>query len=86
MAHTAKPVLKPPTVGAFDRYIRQAEAGMEQSLHGTSLFLWSDVSSERAQLVRGGQVVAQFWAGQGPIKVPTLLHGPPLGSDPVYDT
>jgi hypothetical protein len=76
MAHTAKPVqLKPQTVGAFDRYIREAEAGMEQSLHGTSPFLWSDVSSERAQLVRGGQVVAQFWAGQGPIKVPNgLIH------------
>jgi hypothetical protein len=76
MAHTAKPVqLKPQTVGAFDRYIREAEAGMEQSLHGTSPFLWSDVVSERAQLVRGGQVVAQFWAGQGPIKVPNgLIH------------
>ena len=48
---------------------------MEQTLHGTSSFLWSDVSSERAQLVRGGQVVVQFWAGQGPIKVPNgLIH------------
>ena len=76
MAHTAKLVqLKPPTVGAFDRYIREAEAGMEHSLHGTSPFLWSDVSSVRAQLVRGRQVVAQFWAGQGPIKVPNgLIH------------
>ena len=76
MAYTAKPVqLKRPTVGAFDRYIREAEAGMEQSLHGTSLFLWSDVRSERAQVVRGGKVVAQFWAGQGPIKVLNgLIH------------
>jgi hypothetical protein len=76
MAQTAKPVqLKPQTVEAFDRYIRQSEAGMEQKLHETSPFLWSDVSSERAQLVRGGQVVAQFWAGQGPIKVPNgLIH------------
>ncbi len=76
MAQTAKPVqLKPQTVGAFDEYIREAEAGMEQTLHGGSPFLWSEVSSERAQLVRGGQVVAQFWAGQGPLKVPNgLIH------------
>ena len=76
MAHTAKPVqLKPQTVGAFDRYIRGAEAAMEQTLHGRSPFLWSDVSSERAQLVRRGKVVAQFWAGQEPVKVPNgLIH------------
>ncbi|MGA2456433.1 MAG: hypothetical protein ABSF85_02485 [Terriglobales bacterium] len=76
MAQTAKSVqLKAQTVGAFDEYIREAEAEMEQTLHGRSPFLWSDVSSERAQLVRGGQVVAQFWAGQGPVKVPNgLIH------------
>ncbi len=76
MAQTAKPVqLKPQTVAAFDEYIREAEAEMERTLHGRSPFLWSEVSSERAQLVRGGQVVAQFWAGQGPVKVPNgLIH------------
>jgi hypothetical protein len=76
MVQTAKPVqLKPQTVEAFDEYIREAEAGMEQPLHGTSPFLWSDISSERTELVRGGQVVAQFWAGQGPAKVPSgLIH------------
>ena len=76
MAKTAKPEhLKPQTLGAFDEYIREAEAGMEQTLHGTGPFLWSEVSSERDQRVRGGQVVAQFWAGQGPVKVPNgLIH------------
>jgi len=76
MAQSAKPVqLKPQTVGAFDEYIREAEAGMEQALQGRSPFLWSDVSPDRAQLVRGGQVVAQFWAGRGPSKVPNgLIH------------
>jgi hypothetical protein len=76
MAQTAKPEhLQPQTLGAFDEYIREAEAGMEQTLHGTGPFLWFEVSSERAQLVRGGQVVAQFWAGQGPVKVPKgLIH------------
>jgi hypothetical protein len=76
VAKTAKPVdLNPQTVGAFDEYIREAEATMEQTLHGTSPFLWSDISSERAELVRGGQVVAQSWASQGAIKVPNgLIH------------
>jgi len=76
MAQTAKPVqLKPQTVEAFDEYIREIEAEMEQMPHGTSPFLWSDISSKRAELVRGGQVVVQFWAGQGPIKVPNgLIH------------
>jgi hypothetical protein len=76
MPQTAKPVqLKPQTVGAFEEYIREAEAGMEQTLRGSGPFLWSEVSSERAQLVRGGQVVAQFWTGQGPVKVPNgLIH------------
>jgi hypothetical protein len=76
MAQTAKPVqLKPQTLKAFDEYIREAEAGMERTLHGTEPFLWSEVSSETAQLVRGGQVVAQFWAGHGPVKVPSgLIH------------
>jgi hypothetical protein len=76
VAKTAKPVdLNPQTVGAFDEYIREAEATMEQTLHGTSPFLWSDISSERAELVRGGKVVAQSWASQGAIKVPNgLIH------------
>src|ERR1700687_319291 len=76
MAQTAKPEhLKPPTLGAFDEYIREAEAGMEETLRGSGPFLWSDLNSERARLVREGQVVAQFWAGQGPVKVPNgLIH------------
>ena len=76
MAQTAKPVqLNPQTVEAFDEYIREVEAEMKQTPHGTSPFLWSDISSKKAELVRGGQVVAQFWAGQGPVKVTNgLIH------------
>jgi hypothetical protein len=76
MAETAKPVqLKPQTVDAFDAYIRQAEAAMEQTMQPDSPFLWSDRNSERTQQVRGGQVVAQFWAGRGPANVPNgLIH------------
>lgn len=75
MAQTAKPVqLKAQTVEAFGKYIRGAEAAMEQTLKGSS-FLWSDATAERAQQVRRGQVAAQFWSGKGPAKVPDgLIH------------
>ena len=76
MAQTPRSLqLKPQAVAAFDEYIREAEAGMEQMLHESGPFLWSEASSERAQLLREGKVVAQFWAGQGPVKVPNgLIH------------
>jgi hypothetical protein len=76
MTQTATAVqLMPETVKAFDGYIRDAEEGMEKTLGGRGSFLWCDASSERAQQVRGGRVVAQFWAGHGPVKVPNgLIH------------
>ena len=76
MAETAKPVqLKPRILEAFDAYIREAEMAMEETLHGSGPFLWSDFNAERAQQVRGGQIVAQFWSGRGPVNVPNgLIH------------
>jgi hypothetical protein len=76
MAQTARPVqLKSSTVEAFDAYLREAEAGMEQTLHGSGPFLWSDVTSDRAEQVRQGQLVAQRWSGNEPVKVPDgLIH------------
>jgi hypothetical protein len=76
MVQTAKPVqLKPETVAAFDSYIHESEVAMDQTLHGSGPFLWSDLDSQRAQQVRGGQVAAQFWSGRGPVKVPNgLIH------------
>jgi hypothetical protein len=76
MAQTATPVqLKQQTLESFRVYIRDAEAAMEQTLGDGSPFLWSDVDSERAQQVRGGHVVAQFWSGHGPVEVPNgLIH------------
>jgi hypothetical protein len=75
MTQTTKSVqLKSETVEAFDEYVKSAEAQMEQTLHGGS-FLWSDQDSARAKQVRDGKVVAQFWAGHGPVKVPDgLIH------------
>jgi hypothetical protein len=76
MAQSAKPVqLKPQTVEAFDAYVHEAEAAMEQNLQAGGPFLWSDLSPERTAQVRGGRVVAQFWGGRGPAKVPNgLIH------------
>ena len=75
MPETAKPVqLKPQTFEAFEAYTREAEAAMEQSLHD-GRFLWTDLDSKRAQQVRGGKAVAQFWTRQAPVQVPNgLIH------------
>jgi hypothetical protein len=76
MVQTVNPMrLEPQTLEAFDAYVREAEAVMEQTLHSGGPFLWSDLVPERAQQVQEGQVVAQFWAGQAPAKVPNgLIH------------
>lgn len=76
MAQTVKPVqLNPPTLEAFNAYILEAEREMEQTLHGTEPFLWSQQQAERAQKVGQGQIVAQLWSGRGPVKVPSgLIH------------
>jgi hypothetical protein len=76
MVHTVKPVqLNPSTLEAFDAYIRHAETEMEQTLHASEPFLWCQHMPERAQDVHRGKVVAQFWSGGGPVKVPKgLIH------------
>ena len=76
MMQTANVVqLKPRTLQAFEDHIHEAEAAMAPSLHGSGAFLWSDGDSERAQHVRQGQIVAQLWTGDAPVKVPNgLIH------------
>ncbi len=76
MAEITKPVqLNPQTLASFDGYIHQAETDAEQTLQESGLFLWSDADSERARQVRAGKVVAQFWSGRSPVKVPHgLIH------------
>lgn len=67
--------LKPETLQAFETYIREAESAMEQALHESAPFLWSDGSPERARQVRGGRILAQFWSGRGPGRVANgLIH------------
>ena len=76
MVQTANMVtLKPRTLQAFDEYIRAAEAGMEPALSGRGSFLWSDLNLQRAQHVQHGQIVAQLWQGDSPVKIPNgLIH------------
>jgi hypothetical protein len=76
MVQTVKAVhLDPRTLEGFEAYIRGAEKEMEQTLHGSVAFLWSQQSPERAQNVERGKVVAEFWGGRGPVKVPSgLIH------------
>ena len=67
--------LTPRALEEFDAHIHHAESEMEQTLCGNESFLWSDSRLERVQLVRKGKIVAQFWSGQGPLKVPSgLVH------------
>ena len=75
MAKEVEPVqLKPETLQAFEAYIREAEAAMEQTLDGPA-FLWSDGEPKRAARVRQGKIVAELWRGKGPDKVPAgLIH------------
>ncbi len=67
--------LKPDTLLAYAKHIGEAEAAMEQTLHGEGPFLWSDGCAERFQQVREGLTIAELWSGKRPIKVPDgLIH------------
>ena len=76
MAQTAKPTrLQSQTLTAFDAYIHKSETEMEQTLGAGRAFLWSDLNSERQHQIHSGKVLAQFWSGRGPVKVPHgLIH------------
>src|ERR1700761_6365419 len=76
MVQTANVVtLKPKTLQAFEDYIRAAEEAMQPSLSGRGAFLWSDLHSTRSQQVKDGQIAAQLWAGDWPVKIPNgLIH------------
>jgi hypothetical protein len=72
-AQTAE--LKPPTVAAFDAYIRSAETRIDAQTRGVPAFLWVDESPERLRQARTGQILSQPWAGEAEISVPGgLIH------------
>ena len=71
---TTSVTLGPETLGAFTVYIRVAEAEMKKSTEGDH-FLWADENSTCAERVHRGEVVAEFWSGHGPVKIPYgLIH------------
>lgn len=73
--NVAKIQLNTETLKGFESYVREAEAAMEEALSSEGTFLWSDADPDRADLVRSGDIVAQFWAGGGPAKVSSgLVH------------
>ena len=76
MAQTASTVqLRPETVHAFDKYVREAETQMQQDLHRKVPFLCPDLARKRESEIRKGDIVAQFCSSRGPIKVPSgLVH------------
>lgn len=51
--------LKPETVQAFDQYIRETEARLEQRLAPGGTFLWVDERPARAASVRQGQLAIE---------------------------
>jgi hypothetical protein len=73
---TVKPVqLNPKTLDAFHAYIHDAETEMEKSLQATTNFLWSQQTPDRTRRLNQGEVIAQFWSGDAPVKVPNgLIH------------
>ena len=76
MSQPAKSVkLEPQTLEAFESYIHTAEAEAGKALEAGRPFLWSDGAPETTRKILAGLIVAQFWAGPGPVKVPNgLIH------------
>ena len=67
--------LHPQTLQTFAKYISNEESALEQTLKGCGPFLWSEETPERARQVQEGKILAQFWSGRGPLKVPKgLIH------------
>ena len=63
--------LKPETVEAFDRYIRETE----QRLADSKIFLWADENADRARRVKAGEVVVEPFRAKAVIPVPGgLVH------------
>jgi hypothetical protein len=67
--------LKPETVQAFDRYIRETEARLQQRLSPDAKFLWADEEPQRIAQVRQGQLAVKNRGGQDALPVPGgLIH------------
>ncbi|MFN7992952.1 MAG: hypothetical protein U0Q18_05100 [Bryobacteraceae bacterium] len=67
--------LRPETVQAFDRYVRETESHLDERLRPGARFLWSDDQTKRLSQVRSGQVVVELAGARDTIPVPGgLIH------------
>ena len=67
--------LKPETLEAFQSYVHETETQMEPTCDGREPFLWSDNDADRSRRVGKGEVPAQLWSGELPVRVPSgLIH------------
>jgi hypothetical protein len=67
--------LKPETVQAFDRYVRDTEVRLERRLRPDGRFLWVDEEPQRLALVRQGQLAIENRNAAGALAVPGgLIH------------
>ena len=67
--------LKPETVQAFERHIRETEARLEQRLRPGGKFLWVDEEPHRVAQVRQGQLAIENRGGRDTMAVPGgLIH------------
>ncbi|HEY4960317.1 MAG TPA: hypothetical protein VII29_05630 [Terriglobales bacterium] len=87
MAQTVSVVqLTQQTLEAFLSYTREAEAGMESTFDGSAPFLWSDENKDRAHHIHKGDILAQLWSGQSPVRVPNGLIHDWIGAALVHGT
>jgi hypothetical protein len=67
--------LKPETLQAFNRYVKSAEARMDQQQRSGGEFLWMDSSSERKAAARNGAIPVSPWNTTAEIEIPDgLIH------------
>jgi hypothetical protein len=60
------------TLDPFLAYVSEAETAMRTA---TDPFLWADADPNRSSEINEGKVLAQFWSGNKPIRVPHgLIH------------
>lgn len=76
MAQNADVVqLKAPTLGAYETYIHDAGVETDRPMEERENFLWSESAAGRAQKIRSGEIVAEFWSGKAPVRAPDgLIH------------
>jgi hypothetical protein len=67
--------LQPRTVKAWHEYVQAKNERMQQRLHPGAHFLWIDERPDRAEAVRGGEILVSPLGPHNPKKVPSgLIH------------